>query len=248
VFDHVTVRVSDHQVSRRFYETVLRPLGHTISLSGSHFHEWREFGIAQSREDRPVTRRLHVAFVARSREDVDTFWRAGMNAGYASDGEPGVRAQHHDHYYGAFLLDPDGNSAEAVFQGRVRAGVNVIDHLWIRVADLEASKRFYETVAPVLALRITTVGLERFDVAARDQSFAVVRGAPSENVHLAFPAVDRTQVADFYHAALAAGYRDNGPPGERRYHPGYYGAFVLDPDGNNVEAVHSGMQTRWLDD
>jgi catechol 2,3-dioxygenase-like lactoylglutathione lyase family enzyme len=69
-------------------------------------------------------------------------------------------------------------------------------------------------------------------------SLSVVAGeAPTENVHLAFPAPDNETVRAFHRLALAAGYRDNGGPGERRYHPGYYGAFVLDPDGNNVEAV-----------
>jgi catechol 2,3-dioxygenase-like lactoylglutathione lyase family enzyme len=62
---------------------------------------------------------------------------------------------------------------------------------------------------------------------------------PTENVHLAFPAGDDATVDEFHRVALAAGYRDNGAPGERlEYHPGYYGAFVLDPDGNNVEVVH----------
>jgi catechol 2,3-dioxygenase-like lactoylglutathione lyase family enzyme len=238
VFDHVTVRVGDHQVSRCFYEIVLAPLGHSLSRSGDHFHEWNDFGVAQSREDRPPTRRLHVAFVARSRDDVDAFWREGTAAGYKSDGAPGFRPEYHADYYGGFLLDPDGHSAEAVYHGRLREGGNVIDHLWIRVRDLEASQRFYETIAPVLGLRITGVRPERFHVAAGDRSFALVRGEPTENVHLAFPASDDAVIGDFHRVALAAGYRDNGPPGGRRYHPGYYGAFVLDPDGNNVEAVH----------
>ena len=68
-------------------------------------------------------------------------------------------------------------------------------------------------------------------------SFSVLRGEPTENVHVAFTAPDSETVDEFHRIALAAGYRDNGAPGERRYHPGYYGAFVLDPDGNNVEAV-----------
>jgi catechol 2,3-dioxygenase-like lactoylglutathione lyase family enzyme len=238
VFDHVTVRVADHRASRRFYEIVLSALGHALSTTGSHFHEWNDFGVAQAREDRPATRGLHVGFVARSRDDVNAFWRAGMEAGYASEGEPGPRPQYHADYYGAFLRDPDGNSAEAVYHGRLREGDNVIDHLWIRVLDLEASKRFYETIAPVLGLRIAGSRSERFHVAAGDRSFALVRGEPTKNIHLAFPAPNDATVAEFHRVALAAGYRDNGPPGERRYHPGYYGAFVLDPDGNNVEAVH----------
>ncbi len=159
------------------------------------------------------------------------FWHTGINAGYANDGEPGVRPQYHEDYHGAFLVDPDGNSAEAVYHGRAREGDNVIDHLWIRVADLVASRRFYETIVPILGLRIAHPQPERFPVAGHDRSFALVRGKPSENVHLAFPVPDEATVRAFHHIALSAGYDDNGPPGERRYHPGYYGAFVLDPDG-----------------
>ena len=234
----MTTRVSDRDASRRFYETVLAPLGHAISTAGDHFDEWNDFGLAQARDDRPVTRRLHVAFVARSRADVDGFWHAGAEAGYASDGDPGLRPEYHADYYGAFLLDPDGNSAEAVYHGRPREGDTVIDHLWVRVRDVDASQRFYETIAPVLRLDVARRRPERFHVSARDRSFALVLGEPSENVHMAFPAADDETVREFHRAALAAGYRDNGPPGERRYHPGYYGAFVFDPDGNNIEAVN----------
>jgi catechol 2,3-dioxygenase-like lactoylglutathione lyase family enzyme len=115
----------------------------------------------------------------------------------------------------------------------------VIDHLWIRVADLEATKRFYETIAPVVRVRIAGERPERFHIATENRSAAFVHdGRPvTENVHLAFPVPDNATVAGFHSRALAAGYRDNGPPGERPYHAGYYGAFVLDPDGNNVEAV-----------
>ncbi len=240
MFDHVTIRVSDRAASRRFYDTVLAPLGHPITNSNEEYDEWYDFGIAEARDDRPLTRRLHVAFVTRSREEVDAFWRAGVDAGYADDGAPGPRPVYTPDYYGGFLFDPDGNSAEAVYQGRPREGENVIDHLWIRVADLDASMRFYETIAPVLGLRIAGQRPERFHVAGSDRSFALVRGGePTENVHLAFPAQTNEVVEQFHRAALAAGFRDNGAPGERpEYHAGYYGAFVLDPDGNNVEAVN----------
>ena len=79
----------------------------------------------------------------------------------------------------------------------------------------------------------------RFHVTSGGRSFALVLDEPvTENVHLAFPAPDRTSVDAFHAAAVAAGFRDNGSPGERpEYHRGYYGAYVLDPDGNNVEAV-----------
>ena len=79
----------------------------------------------------------------------------------------------------------------------------------------------------------------RIHYACVSGSFSIVGGTPAtENVHLAFAAEDNETVDRFHRDATAAGYRDNGPPGERAvYHPGYYGAFVLDPDGNNVEVV-----------
>jgi len=193
--------------------------------------------VAQAREDRPATRGLHVAFVATSHAAVDQAWSAAVAAGYESDGEPGLRPQYHADYYGGFVLDPDGNSAEAVYQARLQ-GRNVVDHMWIRVRDLAASRRFYETMVPQLGLRIGGERPERFHVAGHHRSFALVRDDPvTEHVHVAFPVADNPSVDEFHRAMVAAGYRDNGPPGERRYHPGYYGAFVLDPDGNNVEAV-----------
>jgi catechol 2,3-dioxygenase-like lactoylglutathione lyase family enzyme len=76
-------------------------------------------------------------------------------------------------------------------------------------------------------------------VAGHDRSFMLLAGEPTENVHLAFPAPDNETVERFHRVASEAGYRDNGLPGERSiYHPGSYGAFVLDPDGNNIEAVN----------
>jgi catechol 2,3-dioxygenase-like lactoylglutathione lyase family enzyme len=243
MFDHVTIRVSVRGRSRDFYETVLATLEREISNAGATFDEWDDFSIAQADDARPVTRRLHVAFGARSRGEVDAFWRAGTEAGFTSDGEPGVRSQYHSEYYGGFLLDPDGNSVEAVYHGVPRSGENVIDHLWLRVAELEESKRFYASICPSLGLHIRGERAERFHVARGDRSFALVGGGtPSEHVHIAFPAVGDDAVAAFHRDALAAGFRDNGGPGERGYHPGYYAAFVLDPDGNNIEAVdHRGF-------
>jgi len=115
-----------------------------------------------------------------------------------------------------------------------------IDHLWIRVADLAASTRFFETVAPTAGFRSGRDLPGRMQFACVSGSFSVVsNGHPTENVHLAFPAADNETVDRFHRDATAAGYRDNGPPGERTiYHEGYYGAFVLDPDANNIEVVN----------
>jgi catechol 2,3-dioxygenase-like lactoylglutathione lyase family enzyme len=236
MFDHVTIRVSDLESSRRFYRTLLER-----EPEGGEYWEWDDFGIAEADADHPVTRNLHVGFAAESHEEVDAFWRRGVEADYESDGEPGLRPQYHPSYYGAFLLDPDGNSLEACTGFRDELGGPLIDHLWLGVSDLGASRRFWETVAPVLSLNVTEDRQGRFHVWAGGRSFALVADGrpPSENVHLAFPVATDADVAEFHRAATAAGYRDNGPPGERpEYHPGYVGAFVLDPGGNNVEAVN----------
>lgn len=238
MFDHVTIRVSDRAASERFYLTVLAAIGIEQSHSGEHFAEWQDFSLAQADAETPPTRNLHVGFAAPSRAHVDAFWRAGVDAGYEDDGAPGARPQYSDDYYGAFLLDPDGNSAEAVHDGSLREG-GAVDHLWIRVSDLDAATRFYETVGPAAGFRVGRELGDRTLFACVSGSFSVVAGGtPTENVHLAFSTDDDATVDAFHAAATAAGYRDNGPPGERAaYHPGYYGAFVLDPDGNNVEVV-----------
>jgi catechol 2,3-dioxygenase-like lactoylglutathione lyase family enzyme len=236
MFDHVTIRVGDREASERFYGTVLEPLGLTPTRV-ELFTEWDDFSIAPVSDEHPVTRGLHVAIGAPSRERVDAFWRAGVDAGYRDDGAPGPRPQYAEDYYGGFLLDPDGNSAEAVHMADTRPGT--IDHLWIRVADVAAAKRFYATIAPYAGLRLgTEVAGERVQFRGEGSSLSLVAGPPTEHVHLAFGARENATVDAFHRAATAAGYRDNGGPGERPiYHPGYYGAFVLDPDGNNVEVV-----------
>jgi catechol 2,3-dioxygenase-like lactoylglutathione lyase family enzyme len=235
MFDHVTIRVSDVEASRRFYATVLGR-----APEGEEFLEWDDFSIAPVEEDRPLTRHLHVAFAVPTREDVDDFWKRGVDAGYRSDGEPGLRPQYHPNYYGGFLLDPDGSSVEAC-TGFRKGGDSPIDHLWIGVRDLDESRRFWEAVAPVLGLGVSDTHEQHFHVYAAGRSSALVADGrpPTENVHLAFPVADDAAVAEFHRVATNAGYRDNGMPGERpQYHPGYVGAFVLDSDGNNIEAVN----------
>jgi catechol 2,3-dioxygenase-like lactoylglutathione lyase family enzyme len=238
VFDHVTIRVTDRDASERFYETVLATLGIDMTYRTPAFSEWGDFLITAGDDAHPPARRLHVGFVAPSRAQVDDFWREGTEAGYTDDGPPGPRPQYRADYYGAFLLDPDGNSAEAVHHDDLRRG-GVIDHLWIRVADVAAARRFYETIAPYAHLGLREDTPDRVRFAGDGGSFSLVHGTPTENLHMAFPTGDDADVQRFHRAAIAAGYRDNGPPGERpRYHPGYYAAYVLDPDGNNVEVVN----------
>jgi predicted lactoylglutathione lyase len=238
MFDHVTIRASDRRAAEEFYALVLRTLGIERSHGDDDYPEWDDFSLAQADGESPATTRLHIAFVAPSREHVDEFWRTGTEAGYRDDGGPGLRPQYSEDYYGAFLLDPDGNSAEAVHHGSTRTE-GWIDHLWLRVADVEASKRFYELVAPFGGFRLASDLPQHARFAGSTGSFSVVPGEPTQHVHIAFPAAENGTVDEFHRTATSAGYRDHGAPGERQvYHPGYYGAYVLDPDGNNVEVVN----------
>lgn len=119
----------------------------------------------------------------------------------------------------------------------------LIDHVQLVVADITAAKRFYAAVFEALGVPL---GGEGADHVWYDELFISTPDCPEAQgqrtgrVHLAFQAADRAAVERFYAAGLAAGGRDNGAPGERRYHPGYYAAFLLDPEGNNIEAVHHG--------
>ena len=242
MFDHVGVAVSDLAASERFYRTVLSTLGAEPSHADAALVEWEDWDIGPTDREHPVTRGLHVGFRASSREAVDAFWQAGIDAGYRDDGSPGPRPIYTPDYYGGFLLDPDGNSVEAVHKSRERALTDgCIDHLWIRVRDPAASRRFYMTIAPHAGLRIGVDEPDHVQMVGSDFSFSLVADERpfTQHVHLAFPAQDDGTVREFHAAAIAAGYQDNGGPGERAvYHPGYYGAFVLDPDGNNIEVVN----------
>jgi catechol 2,3-dioxygenase-like lactoylglutathione lyase family enzyme len=232
MFDHVTIRVRDAEASRAFYALLL---GEPTGASGQ-FVEWDDFGFAA---DGPPTEHLHVAFAAGSRDEVDELHARALAAGYRNDGDSGPRPQYGPDYYGGFLLDPDGNSAEVV-HGANGPSEGRIDHLWIGVVDLDASRRFWQRVAPVFGFELRDRE-QRLQVVRPGRSFAVVADGrpPTRNLHLAFPVPDDETVARFHALATAAGYRDNGGPGERpQYHAGYVGAFVLDPDGTNVEAVN----------
>jgi catechol 2,3-dioxygenase-like lactoylglutathione lyase family enzyme len=164
-----------------------------------------------------------------------------------SDGEPGEGPQYTPSYYGAFLLDPDGNSAEAVIHSDVRRGGH-IDHLWIRVDDLAATSAFYTILARHTGLREG----RRWDVGRQLRgawaTFSLVAdGAPrTENLHIAFPAPDRGTVEDFYEGATKAGYDVSDAPAERA-DVGFYSAHVLDPNGTTVESVISSQVVRSRD-
>jgi catechol 2,3-dioxygenase-like lactoylglutathione lyase family enzyme len=183
MFDHITLRVPDLTAASGAFKAVLDELGLEQTTSTPSFSAWGNFALTQTDEEHPIARRVHIAFIAPTQAHVERFGQAGINAGFADDGAAGPRPNYADDYYAAFLKDSAGNSFEAVHRDGQRPQGN-IDHVAIRVKDLEASTSFH---------------------------------------------------AD----ATAAGYRSNGEPGERpRYREGYYAAFVLDPDGNNIEVVN----------
>ncbi len=123
----------------------------------------------------------------------------------------------------------------------------LIDHLQLVVRDLTASRRFYAAVFDVLGVPIGGEGDDYFwadELFVSTADSEAAQGELTGRHHLAFQASDRAMVDAFHKAALANGGSDNGAPGERPYHPGYYAAFVLDPDGSNIEAVYHGEAQR----
>lgn len=123
----------------------------------------------------------------------------------------------------------------------------LIDHVQLVVRDLEASRRFYAAIFEALNIPISGSAEDYFwadelFISSQDSKDAL--GQLTGRHHLAFQARDPAMVEAFYQAALRSGGKDNGAPGERPYHPGYYAAFVLDPDGNNIEAVYHGEAQR----
>ncbi|HEY4276893.1 MAG TPA: VOC family protein [Conexibacter sp.] len=114
----------------------------------------------------------------------------------------------------------------------------IFDHVHLRVSDLAASRAFYATVLQPLGIPLL---LDAPHLVAFANLALSADGEPSERVHLAFTAADREMVEAFHAAGIDAGYRDNGASGVRDHGPPgstYYAAYLLDPDGNNVEAVY----------
>jgi catechol 2,3-dioxygenase-like lactoylglutathione lyase family enzyme len=123
-----------------------------------------------------------------------------------------------------------------------------IDHVNLPVGDLEASRAFYTAALTPFGYKLvydsdSSLGFGRGDGGEDDEPFAVRLGdQPARGTHIAFTAENTDEVDAFHTAALAAGGRDNGAPGERPYGGYYYAAFVLDPDGHNIEAVYHGAR------
>ena len=131
--------------------------------------------------------------------------------------------------------------AQELHRGRL------IDHIQLVVRDLSASQKFYAAIFDVLHIPMGGTGDGFFwadELFVSTPGSEASQGTLTGRHHLAFQAQNRAMVDAFHKAALANGGKNNGAPGERAYHPGYYAAFVLDPDGNNIEAVFHGKAIR----
>ena len=242
MIDHLGIRLPDLDQGRAFYTLALQLLNGPERAESEQYIEWNDFAIAKATDERPLTRRLHVAFTATDRDQVDRWWKAMRDAGHPDLGQPGPRPQYSPSYYGAFIADPAGNSIEAVHHDHTRTDGEIIDHLWLRVSDLQASTRFYATIAPTIGAQLTTRHQPDRATIRRETgppSITLIQGDPTENVHLAFTAPDTKTVDAFHQSGTNAGYISLGPPGERpHYHPGYYASYLQDPDHHNLEAVY----------
>ena len=175
MFRRVTIGVADLAASRRFYATTLATLGIGVTSESATEVVLGDFAIAAASAERPATTGLHIGFASPSRAHAEHFWRAGVDAGFRDDGEPGPRPAYGPDYFGAFLLDPDGNSAEAALHDNA-VKTPAIDHLWIRVADLTTARAAYEPLGwPVVTEQ---PGLVRFRAAPQQGSFTILEGDP----------------------------------------------------------------------
>jgi catechol 2,3-dioxygenase-like lactoylglutathione lyase family enzyme len=126
----------------------------------------------------------------------------------------------------------------------------LIDHIQLVVADIERSRAFYTGLFEVLGIPISGTGDDYFwadELFISTADSEAAQGKLTGRHHLAFQAVDRAMVDAAYQVGLDHGGKDNGAPGERPYHPGYYACFLLDPDGNNIEAVYHGPAQKSAD-
>lgn len=240
MFDHISLRVRHLAAVDSVVGAMLATLGIAHTHRSDTLSMFGEFLVSEVDEQHGLTSGLHIAFVAPSREAVDAFWQAGVAGGLHDNGAPGLRPKYADGYHSAYVRDDEGNNFEAVHRADIRERGEV-DHVTLRVRDLEAASAFYTTVGAAAGFRPFEESPSRTLFLAPDGGvLALLPGPATEHAHLAFRG-DEDAVRAFHASAVAAGHPSNGEPGERpRYGAGHYAAFVLDPDGNNVEVVSRG--------
>lgn len=258
-----TLGADDLPASGAFYDRLLAPLGLKRVHDGAEEIGYGAAGglalawLLRPYDGLPATwgNGTHVAFLASSRAAVDAFHAAGMAAGGLDEGAPGLRPQYSAGYYAAYLRDPVGNKLQAVhYTGMPAAEVERaegLSHVTLGADDLARAQRFYDAaLAPLGLLRVID---EAGDDGTPEASawgwpgsqlcwlyaHRPFDGRPASwanGTQVAFRAPDPVAVDAFHAAGLAAGGHDAGAPGLRDYAPGYYGAYLRDPEGNKLHA------------
>lgn len=255
--DHVIVPVEDFDKSRAFYAAVMPTL-----KAQPEFEFPGVIGFAgptglsialQKCKEGAVVNKLHLAFRCQTPAEVSAWYEACIAAGAKDNGPPGPRPQYSPNYYGAFVLDPDGHNIEAVchLDKTALTPTLPLDHLIIPTENLAVAKDFYcKAMASVNAGHVAFEFPGFVGLASPGGMFASlhqVEGPVTNKLHVGFRVNNPLQVDLWYEAALAAGGKDNGKPGPRpAYGPTFYGAFVLDPDGHNIEACCHTNQSLWF--
>src|SRR5258705_350315 len=186
MFDHLTLRVGDLASVDAAFTAMLAELEIEQTANTPNLSVWGNFALTQTDDAHPVARRVHIAFVAPTPAHVERFWRAGIDAGFTDNGSAGPRPDYADDYYAAFLEDSTGNNFEAVYRDGARPRGS-IDHVGLRVHDVEATAAFYSTIATTagLALRRRASDRASFAVGRSNGVLSVVAGSPKENDHIA---------------------------------------------------------------
>ena len=251
--DHISLGVTDLAAGSRFYEPLLHTLGSRRLFQDAQFVGYGNgpanghFSLSRT-EQRRRQPGAHLCFAAGNREEVERFYRAGIDAGAGDNGAPGYRLHYDPDFFGAFLIDPFGNNVGVVARLRPETGsmprARVIDHLSIGAAAFAAMARFYDTLFATLNVQrlYTSEEFIIYGHGINDTTFMLLRRpdatGPQSGFHACFTAGSADQVRTFHDAGIAAGGRDNGAPGLRpEYSRDYYGAFVTDPEGNRLGVV-----------
>ena len=241
MFDHVTIRVSDREASERFYDTVLAALGKEHIATDDEFAEWDDFSIDRRRATRR-RRSLHIAFYVPTTELVDAFHarrrRSRLPGRRRARPAPAVRARLLRRLPAATPTATASRPSTSTDDAASRARSTTCG---CAAPTSPPATRFYETIGPFVGFELDDDAPDRVQFVGqrRRRSRFVDRRPPTEHVHIAFAATTTRRSTPSTRPRSTPATRDNGAPGERAvYHPGYYGAFVLDPDGHNVEAVN----------
>ncbi|MEH3053795.1 MAG: hypothetical protein PGN13_07255 [Patulibacter minatonensis] len=258
MFDHLSTRASDRAATEAFYDAVLPPLGVLGPAPRQALHALRRLravGLAGERWTTGHPRHAPRAARPEPRGRVDAFWQAGIAAGHPERRRAGRAVRTPLATTAPSCATPTATRSRACLHERLRPR-GLIDHAWLGAADLAGQRTFLALLAEHAELEIVADEPDLVRVRGRRGGSLTLTTRPvgtdgaaraaTVGLHLAIPA-PRATIDAWHAAAVAAGHTDDGAPGPRGYHPGYYGAFVLDPAGLSYELVdHDGvLGERW---